>query len=129
MLKSMKSFGRKNQEKRLLPNRAEKKDSGSHLRHGLLMANVGLLLIIFSEWDALREGWDALLYIGGGMLCVAGIILIWIGVLNFAALGECLPRAWGTNHPGKHGKTSLAGNDLKTMAGLAKVSEQSRSHN
>ena len=100
-------------------------DSDSHLRHGFLMANVRLLLIIFSKWDAPREGWHALLYIGGGTLCVAGIILIWMGMLNFAALGECLPRAWGTNHPGKHGKTNWAGNDLKIIAGLPKDNRRS----
>jgi hypothetical protein len=72
----MKNFDGKNQEKRLLTDTAEKRDPGSHLRHGLLMANVGLLLIIFSECEVLREGWHALLYIGGATLCVAGIILV-----------------------------------------------------
>jgi hypothetical protein len=125
----MKNFGGKNQEKRLLTDTAEKRDPGSHLRHGLLMANVGLLLIIFSECDVLREGWHALLYIGGATLCVAGIILVWIGVLNLSALGECLPRDRGTHRPRKEEQTSLARNDLKTMAGLAKVREQSPSRN
>jgi hypothetical protein len=97
----MKNFGRRNRKKRPLTNRAEKRKSGSHLRDGLLTANVGLLLMLFSEWEALREEWHALLYIGGGTLCVAGIILVWIGVLNLAALGECLPRARRTNHPGE----------------------------
>jgi hypothetical protein len=93
----MKNFGRRNREKRPLTNRAEKRKSGSHLRHGLLTANVGLLLMLFSEWEALREGWHALLYIGGGTLCVAGIILVWIGVLNLAALGE--PAQGPANEP------------------------------
>ena len=123
----MKNFSRKNQERRLLINRAEKRGPGSHLRHGLLMANVGLLLIIFSEWDALREGWHTLLYIGGGTLCVGGIILIWIGALNLVALRECLPRACGTNQLEKHGKNNLVGNDLRKMAELPEVNEQSRS--
>jgi hypothetical protein len=125
----MKNFSRKNREKGLLNNRTQKEDSGSRLRHGLLMANVGLLLIIFSECGVPREGWHALLYIGGGTLCVAGIIFVWIGVLNLAALGECLPRGRRTRHPRKEEQTSLARNDPKTMAGLAKFREQSPSRN
>ena len=125
----MKSFDGKYQKKRLLIDTAEKRDPGSHLRHGLLMANLGLLLIIFSECDVLREGWNALLYLGGGTLCVVGIILVWIGVLNLSALGECLPRDLGTHHAKKQDQSSLARNDFKTMAGWAKVSEQSPSRN
>jgi hypothetical protein len=109
----MKNFGRKNQEKGLLNNRAQKGEFGSRLRHGLLMANVGLFLIIVSECDVLREGWHALLYIGGGTLCVAGIIFVWVGVLNLAALGECLPRAQGTNLPRKYAKPVWRGTIVK----------------
>ena len=109
----MKNFGGKYQEKRLLTGTTKKGDSGSHLRHRLLMANVGLLLIIFSEFDVLQEGWHALRYIGGATLCVAGIILVWIGVLNLSALGECLPRGRGTHRPRKEEQTSLARKILK----------------
>lgn len=66
----MENFGGKNQEKRLLTGTTKKGDPGSHL----LTANVELRLIIFSECEVLREGWHALLYIGGGTLCLAGII-------------------------------------------------------
>jgi hypothetical protein len=109
----MRKCGGRNQEKRLLTNRAKNGNPSARLRHGLLMANVGLFLIIFSECDVLREGWHGLLYLGGGTLCVAGIIFVWIGVLNLAALGECLPRVRGTNLPRKYCKSSLARNDGK----------------
>ena len=109
----MKGFDGKYQKRRLLTDTAEKRDPGSHLRHGLLMANVGLLLISFSECDVLREGWHLLLYLGGGTLCVVGMILVWIGLLNLSALGECLPKDRGTHHARKQDQTSLARNDSK----------------
>jgi hypothetical protein len=99
----MKNFGHITQASQFLTNRRAKRDSGSRLRNGLLMANVGLLLIIFAEWDAGRAGWGVLLYIGGGTLCVAGIILIGMGMLSLASLGECRPRAWG-NEPSREAR-------------------------
>jgi hypothetical protein len=51
---------------------------------GILLANFGLLLIGLAGWYALSTGTQSFLYSGGGILCVAGLVLIWIGTIKLA---------------------------------------------
>jgi hypothetical protein len=52
---------------------------------GILLADFGLLLIGLAGWDALEARMQTLLYSGGGILCLGGLILIWTGTMKLAA--------------------------------------------
>jgi hypothetical protein len=52
---------------------------------GILLADFGLLLIGLAGWDALEARMQALLYSGGGILCLSGLILIWTGSIKLVA--------------------------------------------
>jgi len=48
------------------------------------MSDLGLLLIAFAGWDALRARAQTLFYSGGGALCFLALVLIWIGTQKLA---------------------------------------------
>src|ERR1700749_2282025 len=64
--------------------RAIAKPSGGTLLVGLLMADLGLALIALAAWHALWTRAQAITHSAGGLLCCAGLILIWIGTTELA---------------------------------------------
>jgi hypothetical protein len=54
---------------------------------GILLADFGLLLIAFAGLDAGKASVQTLLYLGGGILCFVGLVLIWIGTSKLAIGG------------------------------------------
>jgi hypothetical protein len=62
-----------------------KRDSVWHLCGGVFMANLGMLVIALGGWDALRTQTRILIYIGGSLLFLSGLFLIWIDANRLAA--------------------------------------------
>jgi threonine/homoserine/homoserine lactone efflux protein len=77
-------FSKNKEAPGLVSKPTDERDSGWPLLLGLLMADVGLLLIAFAGWDALRARAQALFYSSGAVLCFAGLVLIWIGTIKLA---------------------------------------------
>ena len=67
-----------------LTSTIEKRSSGWALLCGILLADFGLLLIAFAGLDAGKASVQTLLYLGGGILCFVGLVLIWIGTSKLA---------------------------------------------
>jgi hypothetical protein len=53
-----------------------KRDSSSHLLAGVLIADLGLLLIPLGGWDGLKTDTRILIYVGGSLLFLSGLFLI-----------------------------------------------------
>ena len=68
----------------LLAKATAERDSGWPLLLGLLMADIGLLLIAFAGGDALGARTQTLFYSSGAILCFAGLALIWVGTIKLA---------------------------------------------
>ena len=51
---------------------------------GLLLSDIGLLLIAFAGLDALSARAHTLFYSSGAILCLVGLVLIWIGTIELA---------------------------------------------
>lgn len=54
------------------------------LLSGLLLSDIGLLLIAFAGLDALSARAHTLFYSSGATLCLVGLVLIWIGTIELA---------------------------------------------
>jgi hypothetical protein len=65
-----------------LADTADKGHSDWQLLSGLSLADIGLLVVGFAGWEAETVGAQTLLYSVGGMLCLVGLMLIWIGTSN-----------------------------------------------
>jgi hypothetical protein len=53
---------------------------------GLLLSDLGLLSIAFAGWDALSARAHTLFYSSGAILCLVGLVFIWIGTTGIAAV-------------------------------------------
>ena len=62
----------------------ENRSSGWALLCGILLADFGLLLLAFAGLGARKASVQTLLYLGGGILCFLGLVLIWIGTAKLA---------------------------------------------
>ena len=51
---------------------------------GLLLSDLGLLLIAFAGLGALSARVHTLFYSSGATLCLVGLVLIWIGTIKLA---------------------------------------------
>jgi len=65
-----------------------KRDSVWHLFAGVLAADLGVLLIGLGGWDALKTEMRILIYLGGSLLFLSGLFLIWIDAVRLAALNH-----------------------------------------
>ena len=63
-----------------------KRDSTWHLFAGVLAADLGMLLIGLGGWDALKTETRTLIYVGGSLLFLSGLYLVWIDAIRLAAL-------------------------------------------
>ena len=63
-----------------------KRDSTWHLFAGVLAADFGMLLIGLGGWDALKTDTRILIYVGGSLLFLSGLFLIWMDAVRLAAL-------------------------------------------
>ena len=73
------------------------KASGRPLLVGLIMADFGLMLIALAGWHALWTEAQANIHSAGGLLCFAGLIIIWIGTTKLEkAAYEQADRVQGT---------------------------------
>jgi hypothetical protein len=57
-----------------------KRDSVWHLFAGVLAADLGMLLIGLGGLDALKTETRILIYVGGSLLFLSGLFLIWMDV-------------------------------------------------
>ena len=64
---------------------ANSKDSAKCLFIGVMIADVGLLLIGLGGWNALYFQTHILNYVGGSILFLSGLILIWIDAIGITA--------------------------------------------
>jgi len=80
-----------------LANTGDKGPSDWQLLSGLSLADIGLLVVGFAGWDALTAGTQTLLYSVGGMLCLVGLVLIWIGTSNLAHAAQG-PAKWSKSN-------------------------------
>lgn len=71
-----------------LANTGDKRPSVWRLLSGLSLADIGLLVIGFAGLDALTAGTQTFFYSVGGMLCLVGLMLIWIGTPKLAAAAQ-----------------------------------------
>ena len=60
------------------------KAPGGPLLVGLITADFGLILIALAGWHALWTKAQAIMHSASGLLCCAGLILIWIGTTKLA---------------------------------------------
>ena len=72
---------------RLTYKTIENRSSGWALLCGILLADFGLLLLAFAGLGAQKASVQTLLYLGGGILCFLGLVLIWIGTAKLAVGG------------------------------------------
>lgn len=80
-----------------LATRTMTKASGRPLLVGLIMADFGLILIALAGWHALWTKAQAIIHSAGGLLCSAGLIIIWIGTTRLGkAAHEQAGRIQGT---------------------------------
>ncbi len=63
-----------------------KRDSGWHLFAGVLVADLGLLLVPLGGWDALKTDSRILIYVGGSVLFLSGLFLICIDQIRLAVV-------------------------------------------
>ena len=63
-----------------------KRDSTWHLFAGVLAADLGMLLIGLGGWDTLKTETRTLIYVGGSLLFLSGLYLVWIDAIRLAAL-------------------------------------------
>jgi hypothetical protein len=63
-----------------------KRDSTWHLFAGVLTADLGMLLIGLGGWDALKTETRILIYVGGSLLFLGGLYLVWVDAIRMAAL-------------------------------------------
>jgi len=63
-----------------------KRDSTWYLFAGVLAADFGMLLIALGGWDALKTETRILIYVGGSLLFLSGLFLIWMDAIRLAAL-------------------------------------------
>ena len=54
------------------------------------MADLGMLVIALAGWDALRAETPIFIYVGGSVVFLSGLFLIWIDA-NRMALARCVP--------------------------------------
>lgn len=66
--------------------KTNKRDSVWHLFAGVLAADLGMLLIGLGGWDVLKTETRILIYVGGSLLFLSGLFLIWIDATRMAAL-------------------------------------------
>jgi hypothetical protein len=64
----------------------KKRDSVWHLYAGVFIADLGMLVIAFGGWDALKAQTRILVYVGGSLLFLGGLLLMWIDANRFAAV-------------------------------------------
>lgn len=64
------------------------KASSKPLLIGFVMADLGLILIALAGWDALSTKAQAVLYSAGGLLCSAGLVIIWIGMTQLTEAAQ-----------------------------------------
>jgi hypothetical protein len=62
--------------------KTNKRDSVWHLLAGVLMAELGMLLIALGGWDALKTETRILVYIGGSLLFLSGLFVIQIDAIR-----------------------------------------------
>src|ERR1700719_2353615 len=62
---------------------------------GLLLSDLGLLLIAFAGINALSARSHTLFYSSGAILCLIGLVLIWIGTIELARTYEPTERSSG----------------------------------
>ena len=65
----------------------EKRSPRWALLCGILLADFALLLLAFAGLDARKASGQTLLYLGGGILCFVGFVLIWIATSKLAIGG------------------------------------------
>ena len=56
---------------------ANRKNSATYMLMGVVIANLGMLLIALGEWNSLNGETRILHYVGGSILFLSGLILIW----------------------------------------------------
>jgi uncharacterized membrane protein YtjA (UPF0391 family) len=81
----MKAQCSRHNETQLRPgNTRDKGPSDWQLLSGLSLADMGLLVVGFAGLAAATAGAQTLLYAVGVMLCLVGLVLIWIGTSNLS---------------------------------------------
>ena len=70
---------------------AKKRDSVWHLLAGVLLAEMGMLLIAFGGWYALKTETRILIYVGGGLLFLSGLIAVQIDAMGWSAVRNASP--------------------------------------
>ena len=70
---------------------AKKRDSVWHLLAGVALAEMGMLLIAFGGWYALKSEARIMIYVGGGLLFLSGLIAIQIDAMGWPAVAQASP--------------------------------------
>jgi hypothetical protein len=91
-------YSKHNETQMRLVNTRDKGPSDWQLLSGLSLADIGLLVVGFAGLEALTTGPQTLFYSVGGMLCLIGMMLIWIAMPKIGAAAQ-EPAKWSKGKP------------------------------